>query len=400
MAGASAPGRIDAAIPSPSNEPTFVELREIEIPGARIVSGSPDGRWIAAVRPARVPHESLCVYAVETLEERSCSQTGTRSAGVRPADVAWSPDGSRLAFSEDLATTASDGDLWLMDAATGQLTNLDDDGFTGGIPRRGQGTPEDIVTLPLSPAFSSDGRRIAYSRSLLVDGEFAGNDIAVVAVGGGAPERLARVSDGSEVLVVSGYLGWAPDDGAVYHSVHGTEAPDADGVWAVDTRTGERRQVASTMSEDGGPLALIAVSPRGDRLLALDREHWSRDHAGPVVTLVDARTGALEPLQPPVGDPAAAVVMPAAFSPDGAHVLLVVRMVDPDHQVHVRDVDSAVVRPLVPSGLPLVPALDPPTWATDGTIVIPGGSGDPEGAEDLAALGRAVVLTGVHAEGL
>ena len=86
------------------------------------------------LRPAIAPHESLCVYAVDTLEERSCSDTGTRSAGVRPEEVAWSPDGSRLAFSEEIVGTSSDGDLWLMDAATGKLENLDDDGFTGRGP--------------------------------------------------------------------------------------------------------------------------------------------------------------------------------------------------------------------------------------------------------------------------
>lgn len=374
----------------PSTSPAAAELRMVEIPGARIVSLSPDGRWIAAARPATRPHESLCVYAVDTLEERACSDTGTRSAGVRPEEFAWSPDGSRLAFTEEVLGSFSDGDLWLMDAATGALKNLDDDGFAGGILTRGETTP-DTVTLPRSPAFASDGQRIAFSRSLLVDGLPAGNDIAVVPVEGGAPERLARVSEGGDILVASS-LGWTPDDGTLYYSVSGTAGRAGDGLWAADTSTGATRLVARTMSEDGGPLTLVAVSPAGDRLLAMDVERYTRTFSGPVLALVDASTGSAEPLLSPVGDPARAIVLPAAFSPDGTSLLLVSRIVDPDFQLHVLDLDSGRVVPLVPSGLPLVPALDTPTWSTDGTILIRAGAGEREGSGDVDALGRAVLV--------
>ena len=67
-----------------------------------------------------------------------------------------------------------------------------------------------------------------------------------------------------------------------------------------------------------------------------------------------------------MGDPAHAIVLPAAFSPDGSSLLLVSRMVDPDFQLHVLDLDSGRVVPLVPSGLPIVPALDAPTWSAAG----------------------------------
>ena len=263
-------------------------------------------------------------------------------------------------------------------------------GSPEGILTRGETTP-DTVTLPRSPAFASDGQRIAFSRSLLVDGLPAGNDIAVVPVEGGAPERLARVSEGGDILVASS-LGWTPDDGTLYYSVSGTAGRAGDGLWAADTSTGATRLVARTMSEDGGPLTLVAVSPAGDRLLAMDAERYTRTFSGPVLALVDASTGSAEPLLPPVGDPARAIVLPAAFSPDGTSLLLVLRIVDPDFQLHVLDLDSGRVVPLVPSGLPLVPALDTPTWSTDGTILIRAGAGEREGSGDVDALGRAVLV--------
>jgi dipeptidyl aminopeptidase/acylaminoacyl peptidase len=123
---ASANGRDDS--PAPTAGLRLVEQREIEIPDSRIISMSPDGRWIAAVRPGpRDRDGELCVFAVETLEERACASLSGLHAGIRLEDVTWSPDGEHLAFTERALISYIDGDLWLMDAANGELTNLDDE---------------------------------------------------------------------------------------------------------------------------------------------------------------------------------------------------------------------------------------------------------------------------------
>jgi hypothetical protein len=67
-------------------------------------------------------------------------------------------------------------------------------------------------------------------------------------------------------------------------------------------------------------------------------------------------------------------------------------MVDPDFQLHVLDLHSDRVVPLVPSGLRIVPALDAPTWSAAGTILIPAGAGEREGSGDVDALGQAVLV--------
>jgi Tol biopolymer transport system component len=52
---------------------------------------------------------------------------------LRMEDVVWSPDSTRIVFSEQTFVTFKDGDLWVMDAATGTLTNLTDDNYTDAI---------------------------------------------------------------------------------------------------------------------------------------------------------------------------------------------------------------------------------------------------------------------------
>lgn len=368
-------------------------VRDIEVPGARLVSMSPDGRWIVAARPTPGPYHELCVFDVATLAERACGGLSPLAAAIRLDDVAWSRDGSKLAFSEEIATSFTDGDLWLMDTASGALTNLDDDAFAGRIPPFGDAPPGVTITLPVAPAFSSDGQRVAFSRSLIVDGKPAGDDISVFSVDGGPPERLVGVAEGRDILVAFGDIEWSPDDRAVYHSVRDAGAGVSDGIWMVDTATGASRVVATTMASDGGPLTLVAVSPRGDRLLAYDPVRAVRFLEGPVLALVDPTTGGTEPHEAPVsreGTPG--MVMPATFSPDGSMLLLVTRMVTPDFQVHVRDLASGEVTAVLPNGLPLVPAVDVPTWSTSGTVFIRAGAGDREGSGDVAALSRAALL--------
>ena len=124
---------------APGGAIRLVGTRSIRVPDVRIVSMSPEGSSIVGVRPRRrlSGDGELCVFDTETLAERACADLAPLGAGLRLADVTWSPDGSMLAFAEEALAVFTDGDLWLMDAATGQLTNLADDGFDGRLPAAG-----------------------------------------------------------------------------------------------------------------------------------------------------------------------------------------------------------------------------------------------------------------------
>ncbi|HEY1877865.1 MAG TPA: amidohydrolase family protein, partial [Rhizomicrobium sp.] len=98
-------------------------------------------------------------------------------------DPAWSPDGSELVYSSDKAGGLLQ--LWLRDMKTGRERQL-----------------TRIPTQPISPAFSPDGKRIAY---LDVDGMWRRSGVAVVDVATG------KVSQVHASIFAPGAPAWSPD---------------------------------------------------------------------------------------------------------------------------------------------------------------------------------------------
>ena len=93
----------------------------------RIADLSPDGKSMAAYDAS----SKLCVYDLATQKERACADLKAKKIALRPDDIVWSPDSTKIAFAERAFEYLKDGDLWVMDAATGQLTDLTDDGYQG-----------------------------------------------------------------------------------------------------------------------------------------------------------------------------------------------------------------------------------------------------------------------------
>ena len=359
---------------------SVTEQRVIEIPDSRIISMSPDGKWIAAAKPAGgYSRGQLCVYDVVTVAERSCGDLSKLEAGLRIEDVTWSPDGSRLAFSEEGFKLLRDGDLWVMDAATGALTNIDDDGFSGNLFRALTSEPTaKPISLPVNPAFSPDGRTIAFSRSVLRAGECTGNDIATVSVNGGEVHTLTRVTLDTPGVVYFG-IRWAPDASRLYYSVHYPQtSKPRNGIWAVDANGLNQRQLLGLSDPEAGAPAMSQVSTDGKTLLAyypLAAAQFANRF--PVFALVDAETGAADPLLvPDPNAPENASAGLAVLSPDGTKVLMVTTLTDQGRQVWVTNLDgSEAIRlgePLENGGM-IAPGLIP-TWATDGSVLIPGGA--------------------------
>ena len=112
---------------------TLVEQRVIEIADSQLLSLSPDGGSIVVTRPAGPEPTELCIHDVATLAERACADVSDLDAGLWADSVVWSPDSEWLAFAELWPMFFVDGDLWLMDASTGALSNLLDDGYSGAL---------------------------------------------------------------------------------------------------------------------------------------------------------------------------------------------------------------------------------------------------------------------------
>jgi dipeptidyl aminopeptidase/acylaminoacyl peptidase len=370
-----------AADPSPGPGYRLTGVRRIELPGVRILSMSPDGASIAGVRPAvGYARGELCTFELVTLAERACTSVADLGSTLRLEDVTWSPDGSHLAFTANAFQTFKDGDLWLMDAATGEVTNLDDDGFQGSLPF-GDDATDALVTVDVSPAFTPDGRSVSFSRTTWEGGTHSGNDIATVPVDGGEPTSLAKVSDG----IGAAYFGmaWTTDGTRLAYSLH---EPDPDhpgnGIWLMDADGTGRHLLAGRTDVELGAPAVAQISRAGDRLLAWYPVAAMRYSGPDALALIDMTTGDATSLGIDDADSPVAAITLATFSPDGSALLEVTTRTNPDHQVRIRDLASGTVMPLLPEGLE---SAGPPqygmmpTWATNGTVLITGG-GDLSGA--------------------
>lgn len=377
LARSPSPAGTSVAAPAGGGRFVVTAQRTIELPDSRIISMSPDGAWLAIARPALgYQRGQLCVVAVATLADRACADLSGLGAGIRLEDVTWSPDGSHLAFGENALVTLKDGDLWLMDAATGGLTNLDDDGFDGSIPLTGvpAGT---TITVPTSPAFSPDGATIAFSRTTFgADG--ISNTIASVPAAGGPVTDLRTVADQPGIAYFG--IGWAPDGKQLYYSIQHQEKRDlGNGVWVMDADGSDARLLVGRYQDSYGP-TVLQVSPDGSALLLQDPDAMGRfDGQLPVYAVADAASGRPVPLLPPgEHDLPVPLVGWAGFSPDGSALMLLLRGSDPDLQAWIREDPlgaSPVDEPLLPDGLAAAGPIDrgiAPTWATNGTLLLTG----------------------------
>ena len=315
---------------------TLVEQRLIEIPDSRILSLSPDGGSIAVTRPAGSEADRLCVHDTETLVERFCTDVSDLEARLWAETVVWSPDSQWLAFGEMWPLYFTDGDLWLMDASTGVLTNLADDELDGGW--------EGDFTLPQHPTFTPDSSAVTFARTVVQDGQSAGADIATVPILGGEAVPLDDSTRGS-----SHYYGlrWTPDESRLYvHIIDHQESgygPDS-GIWVYETEAGPGRQLISAADLDRGLESIVAATPRGEQLLvrwafSLDPKPLDR------FALIDGDSGAVEPLtslRPKVRR--SKPIIGATLSPDGSLLLTVSG--GRGRQVAVRDLHATILHQL------------------------------------------------------
>jgi Tol biopolymer transport system component len=366
-----------------SPEPTYrlLDVRRIELPDVRIISMSPEGGSIAGVKPAiGYSHGELCSFDIQTLAERACTSIAELGSPLRIEDVRWSPDGSSIAFTAQAFQRFHDGDLWLMDATTGSVTNLDDDGYDGQLPFGGDSTGA-RVTVDVAPAFTPDGRALSFSRSILDGSVPTGNDIATVPLDGGDPVSLATVSDRIGALYFG--MAWAPDGTYLAYSHHEPDPDDPrNGIWRIDPAGSGRELIAGRSDPELGAPALAQISPAADRILAWYPISAMRYSGREALAVVDIESGAITPIHLEEPDSAVAAITLAAFSPDGSALLEVTTRTDPDHQVLLRDLATGQVTTLLAEGLE---SAGPPqygmmpTWATNGTVLITGG-GDLSGA--------------------
>ena len=158
---------------------------------------SPDGRQLAFIRQRGLLSGDLYVVPAlggperKVLEVRSNFMIAGRTAPL----LAWTPDGKQLVFTgqtDDEGDIATGFDFYLLSLETGDVRALPitGDGFDGG------------------PAFSADGKRLAFTRydAVMRDGELMVQDLDDGFVPRGAPQLVPESS-----LQAPGFPVWSPD---------------------------------------------------------------------------------------------------------------------------------------------------------------------------------------------
>lgn len=341
---------------------------EVRLPDTRILSLSPDGRLLAARGTAPWARE-LCVYEVATQTEQACADLEERQLRLSDESVVWSPDSTRIAFSEDTRLFV-DGDLWVMDVATAELTNLTEDGYEGGLFPDDSEQPDGPINVDVLPAWAPDGRSIAFLRSPFEDGVSDGSEIASVDLASGEVSTLTSLSPDLALGVKLGPV-WAPDGRRLYYSVAMPSQDDLNGVWAYDPATGDTRQILSNDAENGPPL-LVEVATTGATGLVVYPFLQNRLPPGnDAFRLLDLDTNTVSALDPSTDRSPSSFTTAATFSPDGAQVLY--GIAGPELvQFFVRAVADGKSQPVAPGveGQPFVSALGGVFWASDGSAFV------------------------------
>jgi hypothetical protein len=352
--------------PATVPEITLVEQRLIELPGTRLLALSPDGGSIAVARPDGSDATELCIHEVATLAERVCADLSDLEAALWHESVVWSPDSQWLAFAELWPLYFAAGGLWLMDASTGTLTNLLDDG-----------------TLALYPTFTPDSTALTYERTLLEAGtlieagEFKSVDIATVPITGGEVVRLGD-SERQYPGVEHGGMVWSKDGSGLYVTLVADVDQEASvldpdsALWVFTADGGHTRQLLSVAGSDDWPPSIMAVSPRGEHVLVRlpDTGRGLVD----CCAIVDGVSGAVEPigsLRPKA--PEAMAIIGAILSPDGSLLLTVSASERPERQVAVRNVagsDETILLTERPGDAPPDLTGRVSTWAQNDTVLI------------------------------
>ncbi len=284
--------------------------------GENTLAVSPDGTR-AVVRVER----KWCVLPVATPTDPATGVCPVLPNGAAVGAAAFSPDGARVAMSEDYARTFR-GRLWIVDAATGSAL--------AAAPPGAAGITQSSAASS-SAASSSGGLRATTERYAAFG--WNGTDGALIAVefgpGKGAPDVLVRLdpATGSRTPIAelsgsgrfNGHL--VVGGGAAAVGVQGPSGRQTS-VAVVTLADGSQRsldaEVGPALSPDATVAYPMAVSPDGSRVVVGSLDQRGFEVLAPIV--VDLASSSATAW----GGLSDALAIAAAFAPDGAQLALLV----------------------------------------------------------------------------
>lgn len=231
-----------------AGEPTVEVLTERpieEVVGADyapLATLSPDGAhiaWAMLKGKLRNKEQQICVYTFHNADKVCHTLPG--QINYYPYVLVWSPDSTRVAFTEDAVATGTESDLWVLNVVDGALSNLTDDGVEGNWRTMEYGS----FDLDYLPMWGPDGSLYFWRTQPedLFEGTLA---LYRIPAGGGDAELVRDLTDDfgkqfplydSESWYMDGISAISPDGSKVSVALR---APDGavdtakTGVWLID----------------------------------------------------------------------------------------------------------------------------------------------------------------------
>ena len=153
---------------------------------------SPDGKYMAYYIPGdRKTAGQICTYTFDGAGKK-CTDLPLEQFLGYPYQLVWSPDSSKITFTENPIDLGNDADIWVYDLAAGTVTNITDDGVAGAWVQP-TGTPSTVVDyLPMWGP--TDGK--IYFWRFQNQGEYMNFTLGLYAIdpAGGEPTQVLDVA--------------------------------------------------------------------------------------------------------------------------------------------------------------------------------------------------------------
>lgn len=275
---------------------------------------SPDGTLVAGVRGDVQNPDEWCLHELPSGTERWCIDA---APGSEPLVIGpnWLPDGSAFVATESLL---GEPDVWRIDAATGEATDLTDDGYAGRWRdlRATIGPGDPPLHLDIYPVVSPDGTSVAFLRSTTTDTAESSVSLQLVPVAGGSARELATLP-----TMLSRWPAWSKDGQWVHWVEDGDRGGDVIGSVALDGSPGRRIHLSDPDGGDLLPSRIRATLADGRLLMDAQCELFGDCHTW----LVDPVTGIAETLLAESEDDPSLVILAVTGSRDGRRVVALLR---------------------------------------------------------------------------